>query len=308
MNRIVKRPPYKIWLWSVTKENWEILRKKKVWASSNKGKIRSIIRPRDKIIFYVKGTKELRGIFTIISDWYDVKKPTWYKEKKSTRFPSQVKIKEEIVGNVRLDVLIGRLTIFKTKKLPKSGKFTWDQSMILKPRSGGYPSNNGESMSHKDYQIILKELQNDISNKIKKERLKRVRIPIDKDGAPGRKIGKTIRYIRDTQKSRKLKKKYRHRCQVCNYRLEISRGKYYSEVHHIFPLKKGGPDNYQNMVVLCARCHAEFDYQVIGISIDGLSVINRKGKKIGKLLIHKDHRLDRSCLAYQLEGIHSISK
>lgn len=286
----------KVWLWSVTKENWEILKNKQVWASKNTGKIKTIIHPNDKIIFYVKGTKEIQGIFIIKSKWYNVNTPTWYKEKKSTRYPSQIKIKPEIISRVRLDTVIDKLKIFKTK-LQKSGKLSWDQSMVLKPRSGGYPSNNGEPIPHQDYLTIRKIMQGNTKKKIGK--LQVSHIPVDRDGIPGKKTGTVIRYIRDTKKSRKLKQRYRNRCQVCNYRLDISPGKSYSEVHHIFPLKKGGPDNFGNMVVLCARCHAEFDYRVKGISYDGIHVINKNGRKMRKLRRYKDHVLDLQNLLHQ---------
>lgn len=140
------------------------------------------------------------------------------------------------------------------------------------------------------------------TSKIKKPILKAITIPIDYDGAPGKTTEKITRFIRDTQKSILLKKKYENRCQVCNYRIEIGKNKFYSEVHHILPLKDGGSDNFSNMVVLCPTHHAEFDYNVIGLTQDGKTIIDKNGIELGKLFFHEDHVLDVKNIKYHLTG------
>jgi len=68
---------HNVWLWSVTEKNWQTLLKKNLWASWNNHKIRKLIKFGDKVVFYVKGTLQIQGIFTFSSDWYDSKKPIW---------------------------------------------------------------------------------------------------------------------------------------------------------------------------------------------------------------------------------------
>jgi hypothetical protein len=72
----------------------------------------------------------------------------------------------------------------------------------------------------------------------------------------------TSRIIRDSQKSLDLKVMYEHRCQVCQRRIQVRRGDFYSEAHHLRPLggRHSGPDIKPNMLVLCPWHHAEFDY------------------------------------------------
>jgi hypothetical protein len=72
------------------------------------------------------------------------------------------------------------------------------------------------------------------------------------------------RIIRDTAKTKLLKIKYGHRCQLCGERIEVRKGKFYAEVHHIRPLggKHKGLDKDGNMIVLCPNHHAMFDFGI----------------------------------------------
>ncbi len=137
----------------------------------------------------------------------------------------------------------------------------------------------------------------------RKNDTKSISIPVDYGGAPGRNTGTVTRFIRDTAKSKLLKKKYKDRCQVCNYRIQVSENTYYSEVHHIFPLKDSGPDNFNNMIVLCPTHHAEFDYKAIGIDEDGKTIIDRNGKKVGSLILQNDHNLDKDSIRFHLKSM-----
>lgn len=81
--------------------------------------------------------------------------------------------------------------------------------------------------------------------------------------APPSRLKVTVnRIIRDTAESRRLKLKYDNRCQVCNERIEIATGLFYSQVHHIRPLggTHRGLDHPGNMLVLCPNHHAMFDF------------------------------------------------
>ena len=59
----------------------------------------------------------------------------------------------------------------------------------------------------------------------------------------------------------RIKKLYNNACQLCETKLEITKGLYYSEVHHIKPLGRphNGPDTLDNMICVCPNCHALLD-------------------------------------------------
>lgn len=113
----------------------------------------------------------------------------------------------------------------------------------------------------------------------------------------------TTRFLRDTVKVRQLKSKYRGRCQICGYVLQMPDSRTYSEVHHIHPLKDGGDDDYGNMLNLCAKHHVEFDYLMIGISEDCRTVIDRHGNGIGTITFNSDHALARKNALFHLRSM-----
>ena len=124
-------------------------------------------------------------------------------------------------------------------------------------------------------------------------------IPIDKT-MPDKIKYDTIRYIRDTHKSKILKKKYQNICQVCSYSIKINSAHSYSEVHHVKPLHEGGHDDHDNMLVLCPTHHAEFDYRVIGLSKDGQSIIDKNGNKKYDVYMIPNHNINKKIIEYQL--------
>lgn len=91
----------------------------------------------------------------------------------------------------------------------------------------------------------------------------------------------TLRVVRQVDvliRNRKLvaaiKEKYGDACQICGIRLEIRKGIYYSEVHHIRPLGKphNGPDRLENMICVCPNHHVLLDIGSLKISISYLSL------------------------------------
>jgi putative restriction endonuclease len=71
----------------------------------------------------------------------------------------------------------------------------------------------------------------------------------------------TLRIVRDTQQTRRIKKMYDYRCQICGIRLEGSAGPY-AEAAHIRPLgtPHNGSDSPDNLLCLCPNHHVLFDY------------------------------------------------
>lgn len=127
-----------------------------------------------------------------------------------------------------------------------------------------------------------------------------VTLEMDTVGPPNRVTEAVTRFLRDTAKVRQLKLKYRGRCQICGYVLQILDNGTYSEVHHLHPLKDGGDDDYGNMLNLCAKHHVEFDYLVVGISEDCRTVVDRHGSEIGTTAFSPGHKLARKNVLFHL--------
>ncbi|MFC2168809.1 HNH endonuclease [Acidobacteriota bacterium] len=123
----------------------------------------------------------------------------------------------------------------------------------------------------------------------------------DSDEPPARIKALTRRIIRDTKKTKELKILYENRCQICSNRLYLSEKSFYSEVHHIIPLggDHKGLDSKNNMLVLCPNHHAMFDYKVITVRPDSLTVnhLNPSAEENGQKL-HLKHRIDTENLEY----------
>jgi hypothetical protein len=105
----------------------------------------------------------------------------------------------------------------------------------------------------------------------------------------------TTRIIRDTTKTKKLKKRYGYRCQLCSDRISISPNRFYAEVHHIRPLGGShmGLDDESNMIVVCPTHHAYFDLGVPKFSSEKEVII---GNKIFRLTLK--HELSYENLKY----------
>ncbi len=140
------------WIYSVTPENWEVIKEKNIWASKIDQKIRDRIRPGDKVIFYVLGTHEFQGIFEFFEEWYDAQKPVWDDEDNSILYTSQIKLKPLNIGSVNVYDVASKLKVFTN---PDDKRLI---NLVLKG-GGGYPSNNGKPILYEDYQILF-ELMN----------------------------------------------------------------------------------------------------------------------------------------------------
>ena len=89
-----------------------------------------------------------------------------------------------------------------------------------------------------------------------------------------------------------MKELYMDKCQVCGYAIQVAADRRYSEVHHLRPLGRGGDDGCANMLVLCPTHHVEFNHAVLGVSMDGRSVVDRGGSA-RPLALRADHSLGR---------------
>jgi len=140
------------WLWSVTRENWEILKDRRVWATHNQ-KIGEIVRKEDVFIFYVRGTHCFKGIFRASSDWYKTDKIVWDDEIKENKkkYSYQVDIQPILLGEAKYEDLISKLYFVEKKHRPLS-------YMYLKGRKGA-PVNFGKPLQESDYKLISEEMK-----------------------------------------------------------------------------------------------------------------------------------------------------
>lgn len=108
------------------------------------------------------------------------------------------------------------------------------------------------------------------------------------------------RIVRDTVLSKKIKKIYDYRCQVCGTQIQLPTGHFYAEGAHIKPLGKphNGPDSIANLLCLCPNHHLMFDKYCYSINPDTLDLAGIEGR----LILKDEHSLDKSYLAYHYEN------
>ena len=97
--------------------------------------------------------------------------------------------------------------------------------------------------------------------------------PIAADIAPpGRNEITIYRILRDSAVARRVKRLHEHRCQFCEYRIELPSGQFYAEAHHIQPLGNDycGYDVEENVLCLCPNHHAQMDYGVLRLRLEDL--------------------------------------
>jgi len=80
----------------------------------------------------------------------------------------------------------------------------------------------------------------------------------------------STRILRNTALALQLKRLTNYQCQLCETRLEVGKGKYYAEAHHIQPLgtPHNGPDIKENILVLCPNCHVLCDHATFEIQLE----------------------------------------
>jgi putative restriction endonuclease len=111
---------------------------------------------------------------------------------------------------------------------------------------------------------------------------------------PERRPVRTLRIVRNTAITNRVKELHGYRCQVCGVRLETPAGPY-AEGAHIRPLGEphNGPDQEDNVLCLCPNHHVLFDLGAFTIgddfSLHGLP---------GVLRTAAGHEIDKAQLAY----------
>ncbi|WP_180229521.1 HNH endonuclease [Priestia megaterium] len=115
------------------------------------------------------------------------------------------------------------------------------------------------------------------------------------------KVSKNITLTnRDQSIVKALKQLYNSECQICAEKIEVGKGKFYSEVHHIQPLgAHNGPDISENMIVLCPNHHIMFDVGVIRINIVEKKVYHyNKNNVLDGKVINLKHNINEKYTTY----------
>lgn len=130
-------------------------------------------------------------------------------------------------------------------------------------------------------------------------------VPPDDDRDPPARIQYTSeRVVRNTSKGDKLKRLYKGKCQVCGHSIPVpGQDQAYAEVHHMRPLgrKHQGRDNWNNMLVLCPNCHAEFDLLAAAIDVKNGGVVGHTDaprEKRRRMRFTPGHALDKANIGY----------
>lgn len=107
------------------------------------------------------------------------------------------------------------------------------------------------------------------------------------------------RVVRDARLVAEVKSLHGHCCQVCGLILPI-RFANYSEAAHIRGLGRphNGPDELENLLVLCPNHHVQFDRLAIYIRRDGTVRLTSDDRQVGDLRRHPAHRIREAHLRY----------
>jgi len=139
----------KIWIFSVTPENWSIVTKHNIWGVKS-GKIRDKISKGDVIVFYVRGSRPpcFMGAYEVVGDWYRSTEITWHDERKAGKiiYPFKVDIRPIQLGAANVKNLVDKLSFIEHKG-------AWSTYLM------GAPANFKRPISEEDFRLILNELR-----------------------------------------------------------------------------------------------------------------------------------------------------
>lgn len=148
------------WLFSVTPENWEIARKRQIWAVRTEN-VAQKIKKGDFIVLYVTGIRSFCNIVQVVEDWTLAKQAIWTDEIKEGRIKYLYQTKATIImgGLANTKELVTKLSFVENKK-------RWGVYFL------GAPANLRRPIPESDYRLIyetmkLKPLPADISTLIK---------------------------------------------------------------------------------------------------------------------------------------------
>ena len=148
------------WLFSVTPENWEIARKRHIWAVRTEN-IAQKIKKGDLIVLYVTRIRSFCSILQVVEDWTQAKHAIWTDEinEGKIKYPYQTKATMIMGGLVNTKELVAKLSFVENKQ-------RWGVYFL------GAPANLRRPIPESDYRLIhetmkSKPLPADVSTLIK---------------------------------------------------------------------------------------------------------------------------------------------
>src|SRR2546426_11088233 len=138
------------WIWPVNLENWNAVARNNIWSVDTEIKKKRVAKD-DFIIFYVKGTGSFKGIFKIVSDWYDADKPIWPDEIAENKIKTlyHCRLEPIVIGDAGYNELVPLLSFAKNKTYPE---------LYLQAHVTG-PGNYGQSIDEDDYELIKNKMK-----------------------------------------------------------------------------------------------------------------------------------------------------
>lgn len=132
-------------------------------------------------------------------------------------------------------------------------------------------------------------------------------IDIDDPILPKHSMLEVNRIIRDTKKTKELKKLYDYKCQICGLSIQLPNSDF-CEVHHLQPLggEHKGFDVIENMIAVCPNHHTLFDYRAIAIHPSTLDIFQYDKKILGKLFVKPEHKLSSVYLEYHFKQVFNL--
>jgi len=110
------------------------------------------------------------------------------------------------------------------------------------------------------------------------------------------------RVVRNTDLAHDIKQMYNHTCQICGVSRRGPDGNPYAEAHHIRPLGRphDGPDEPENILVLCPNHHTDFDYGRLTVDPKTYRVTHTDEEAVDgtELTIADPHKLSDDHLTY----------
>ncbi|WP_222912654.1 HNH endonuclease [Natrinema sp. SYSU A 869] len=131
------------------------------------------------------------------------------------------------------------------------------------------------------------------------------------DLQPPDRVESTVsRIIRNTSLAKSLKEQYNHKCQICGEYRKRTDSNRYAEAHHIQPLgaDQPGPDIVENILILCPNHHSDFDYGLVEVDPDTLTVTHAYEESVdgSSLTVSNSHEISYEFLEYHNSTISNL--
>jgi predicted RNA-binding protein len=103
------------------------------------------------LIFYVKGTLCFKGIFRVVSDWYETKELVWSDEvrERKKKYPYQIDLETIQIGDANYKSLVPKLNFVEKKYAPQ----------VYVQGTGGGPANFRKALAQTDFEVISAEIK-----------------------------------------------------------------------------------------------------------------------------------------------------